>query len=110
MSLAKAYYALGRKAESDAALAELTRRYTKDAAFNIAYTHAYRGEADLAFEWLDKAVLYRDPGLSDIATFPSFAKLHKDPRWLPLLRRLGRSPEQLAAIKFDVGRVAPLNQ
>jgi hypothetical protein len=110
LSLAKAYYALGRKAESDAALAELTRRYAKDAAFNIAYTHAYRGEADLAFEWLDKAVLYRDPGLSDIATFPSFAKLHKDPRWLPLLRRLGRSPEQLAAIKFDVGRVAPLNQ
>jgi hypothetical protein len=28
--------------------------------------------------------------------------LHKDPRWLPLLRRLGLAPEQLAAIKFDI--------
>jgi hypothetical protein len=28
--------------------------------------------------------------------------LQSDPRWLPMLRRLGMAPEQLAAIKFDV--------
>ena len=25
-----------------------------------------------------------------------------DPRWLPFLRQIGKAPEQLAAIKFDV--------
>jgi hypothetical protein len=30
------------------------------------------------------------------------AVLHADPRWVPLLRRLGQAPDQLAAIKFDV--------
>jgi len=28
--------------------------------------------------------------------------LHSDPRWLPLTHRLGKAPEQFAAIKFDV--------
>ena len=28
--------------------------------------------------------------------------LHADPRWLPFLRRTGKAPEQLAAIKFEV--------
>ena len=63
---------------------------------------AFRREADRAFEWLDKAVAYHDPGLSDIVVEPLFANLHQDPRWLPFLRKLGRAPEQLAAIKFDV--------
>jgi hypothetical protein len=31
-----------------------------------------------------------------------FASVHADPRWLPFLRKVGRAPEQLAAIKFDV--------
>lgn len=26
----------------------------------------------------------------------------QDPRWLPLLRKLGKAPEQLAAIEFDI--------
>jgi len=33
---------------------------------------------------------------------PPFANLRQDPRWLPFLRKLGKAPEQLAAIKFDV--------
>jgi hypothetical protein len=28
--------------------------------------------------------------------------IHADPRWLPFLRKIGKAPEQLAAIKFDV--------
>ena len=63
---------------------------------------AFRGEADRAFEWLDKAVAYHDPGLAEIAVEPLFANLHEDPRWLPFLRKIGKAPEQLAAIKFDV--------
>ena len=51
----------GRKAESDAALDELIEKYEKTMAFNIAYVLAFRGEADRAFEWLDKAVSTRIP-------------------------------------------------
>jgi hypothetical protein len=77
-------------------------RVREGAAYNVAYVLAYRGEADRAFEWLDKAAAYHDPGLATIVVNPLFANIHQDPRWLPFLRKLGKAPEQLAAIKFDV--------
>jgi hypothetical protein len=79
----------------------LERVHGGDAAFNIAYVHALRGEPDEAFEWLERAVKNKDTGLPDIIYEPNLASLHADPRWLPLLRRLGRAPEQLAAVPFD---------
>ena len=102
IGLSMAYHALKRKADSDAALAAPIAKYEKDAPFNIAYVYAFRGEADKAFEWLDKAVEYGDGGLSEIVTENLFDKIHKDPRWLPFLRRIGRAPEQLAKIDFKV--------
>ncbi|MBZ0113659.1 MAG: hypothetical protein K8J08_14435 [Thermoanaerobaculia bacterium] len=100
-ALALAYHATGRGVESDAALAEMIEKYEKISTYNIASILAFRGEADRAFEWLDKAVEYRDGGLQMIEE-PLFDKIHDDPRWLPFLRRIGRAPEQLAAIELDV--------
>jgi TolB-like protein/Tfp pilus assembly protein PilF len=102
IALPMAYYALGRKAESDSALAALTAKDERDAAYNIAYVYAFRGDADKAFEWLDKAVQYADPGLSEITAQNFFDKIHADPRWLPFLRKVGKAPEQLAKIEFKV--------
>ena len=102
IGLPMAYHALDKKDESDAALAALIEQDEKDAAYNIAYVLAYRGEADRAFEWLHKAVEYKDPGLPQITVFPFFANIHDDPRWLPFLESIGRSPEQLDAIEFKV--------
>jgi TolB-like protein/Tfp pilus assembly protein PilF len=102
IGLPMAYHALGQAAASDAALAELIDKDEQGAAYNIAYVLAYRGEADRAFEWLDKAVEYNDPGLTGIPTDPLFANIHDDPRWLPFLESIGKSPEQLAAIEFEV--------
>jgi len=68
----------------------------------IAYIHAYRGETDRTFEWLEKAIEYRDQYISFTAIDPTLIELRKDARWVPLLRRLGQAPEQLAAIEFDV--------
>ena len=102
LGLTMIYHTLGRKTDSDAALAETIRKYSADAAYNIAYVLAWRNERDRAFEWLDRAVTQQDPGLSEIASEPLFANLHDDPRWLPFLRKIGKAPEQLAAIKFDV--------
>jgi len=100
--LAMTYHALGQESQSDAALAQLISKFEKDASWNIAYVMAFRGEVDRAFEWLEKAIAYRDSGLSDTAVTWAFSNLHRDPRWLPFLRKIGRAPEQVAAIKFDV--------
>ncbi len=100
--LAIVQHSLGNKSESDAALAETVAKYGKDAAYNIAYIYAWRGERDKAFEWLDKAIEYKDTGLPMLAVEPLFDNLHDDPRWLPLLRRLGKAPEELAKIEFVI--------
>jgi len=97
-----AYHALGQAGESDAALTALIEQHEKGWAYNIAYILSYRGEADRAFEWLGKAVEYKDAGLAGIVTEPLFANIHDDPRWLPFLQSIGKSPEQLAAIEFKV--------
>jgi len=102
INLPVAYHALGRAADSDTALAELIEKYEQDAAYNIAYVLSFRGEADRAFEWLDKAVRYKDPGLTDVAVSPEFSNIRDDPRWLPFLESIGRSPKQLAAIEFRI--------
>ena len=107
IGLPMAYHALGRKTESDAALASLIAKFEKDAPYNIACVYAFRGEADKAFEWLDKAVQYQDPGLSQIVAENLFENIHSDPRWLPFLRKLGKAPKQLAKIEF---KVPPLPQ
>jgi len=102
LGLAMAYHALGQAAESDAALGELVGPLEQGWAYNVAYVYAFRGQTDLAFEWLDKAVRYSDAGLSLIAVDVQFANIHDDPRWLPFLESIGKSPEQLAAIEFEV--------
>ena len=63
-ALAIIHHAAGRRAESDAALQELIAKYQTDAAYQVAEVYAARGEADLAFEWLERAYAQRDPGLS----------------------------------------------
>jgi len=100
--LTMAYHALGQAAESDAALSQLTERYEQRSAYNIAYVLAFRNEADQAFEWLEKAKTFRDSGLSRVAVETLFANIHNDPRWLPFLESVGKSPEQLDAIEFKV--------
>jgi tetratricopeptide (TPR) repeat protein len=102
IGLPMAYHALGRQAESDAALAGLIERDATDSAYNIAFVYAFRGEDDRAFEWLDKAVEYQDAGLAEIVEESLFDNIHSDPRWLPFLRSIGKAPEQLAAIEFKV--------
>jgi len=102
IGLPMAWHAVGDQARSDSSLASLIRTSATTSAYNIAYVLAYRGEPDRAFEWLGKAVEYKDPGLAEILVEPLFASLHSDPRWLPFLRKLGMAPEQVATIEFDV--------
>jgi TolB-like protein/Tfp pilus assembly protein PilF len=82
-------HAAGRGAESDKALHELARKYGGEAAYQVAQTHAVRGEADSAFEWLERAYDQRDAGIFWTGVDPFLRSLHADPRWAPFLRKLG---------------------
>lgn len=96
------WHALGNNAASDAALAAVIQKYKNAVAYWIAVSYAYRGETDHAFAWLYTAVANRDPGLSEVISQAAFAQMHDDPRWLPLLRKVGKAPAQLAKIDFKV--------
>ena len=50
--------------------------------------HAFRGEADLAFEWLERAYAQRDGGLVDIKGDRFLRGLAGDPRYKAFLRKM----------------------
>ncbi len=90
---------LDRTDESKAAIAKLVEQYANNRAYLIATVYASRNEVDTAFEWLYRAVNDGQP-TSGIRTDPFLNNLHDDPRWNPLLARLGLSDEQVAAISL----------
>jgi TolB-like protein/Tfp pilus assembly protein PilF len=79
---------LGNVQESNAALDALVARHASNAAAQVAEVHAWRGDRDKAFEWLERAHAQRDPGLMFAIYNPLFRKLHDDPRWKEFLRRM----------------------
>jgi TolB-like protein/DNA-binding winged helix-turn-helix (wHTH) protein len=83
-----AYYALGRKKESDAALSELITKYHQGGAYQIAEVYAFRNQSDEAFEWLDRAYAQRDSGLIGTKVDPLLKSLHNDPRYAAFLKKL----------------------
>ena len=87
--IAPARWSQKRIPESDAALAQLKKDFADMAAYQIAQVHAYRGEKDQAFEWLERARQQRDPGLVSTKIDPLLANLHDDPRWQPFLHTMG---------------------
>jgi tetratricopeptide (TPR) repeat protein len=83
-----AYHALGRKQDSNAALAGLIAKYDTSSAYQIAQVYAYRRESDKSFEWLERAYDQRDTGLPLFNTEPLFKNLHHDPRYADLLKKM----------------------
>ncbi|MEJ2522379.1 MAG: hypothetical protein P8080_05795 [Gammaproteobacteria bacterium] len=67
----------------------------------IAEIYAWTGDNDAAFDWLERALEKEGPNRF-LHISPLYRNLHDDPRWLPLLERIGQAPAQLAAVRFDV--------
>jgi tetratricopeptide (TPR) repeat protein len=88
LTSANAYSALGRKKESDAALAELIGKYSANDPYLIAEVYAYRNQRDEAFAWMDRAYIQHDSGLPEIKVDPFVKNIHGDPRFNALLKRL----------------------
>jgi TolB-like protein/Flp pilus assembly protein TadD len=85
---AMAYYALGRKSDSEAALGQLLE-IQNSRPFTIARVYAFQGESDEAFKWLDRAYAQRDPALQIIKNQLVFMKkLENDPRYKAFLKKM----------------------
>jgi TolB-like protein/DNA-binding winged helix-turn-helix (wHTH) protein len=82
-----AYYALGRKKESDTALSTLIAKYP-ESTYGIAQVYAFREQSDEAFAWLDRAYAERNSGLISTKVNPFLKSLHKDPRFATFLKKL----------------------
>ena len=89
IGLALALHSLGRHAESDAALARAERGTGRLVPVDMAALHAWRGEKDRAFEWLDRAVAAKDLALGHkFRDEPKLESLRGDPRYQALLAKM----------------------
>ena len=50
--------------------------------------HAWRGETDRAFEWLERAFESHDTGLNMMTVAPLLRSVRADPRWGPLVEKV----------------------
>ena len=83
-----AYSTLGREKDARLLLAKVTTDAGDLRPAKVAEAHSWRGESDLAFEWLEKAWEGRDPGLSYVLGNVFLANLVGDPRWPVFLAKL----------------------
>jgi TolB-like protein/class 3 adenylate cyclase len=88
LALAMIHHALGHPTDSAAALQTLIDEFGWTAAYQVAQAHAYRKEVEQAFEWLERAYVQHDAGVTFSAVDVLLRPLHDDPRWQPFLRRM----------------------
>jgi TolB-like protein/Tfp pilus assembly protein PilF len=86
--VALAEHTLGHSEESQRALEELIEKHSRDSAFLIAETNAWRGDKEQAFAWLERAYERHDSGFFNLKSDPRLASLLGDPRYRALLRKL----------------------
>jgi hypothetical protein len=80
--------ALGRKTEANAAFARLIEAHARDEAYGIASVYASRGDANHAFEWLERAYAQREFALFWVKVDSDFKVLRNDPRFHAILVKL----------------------
>jgi serine/threonine-protein kinase len=92
LALAMARQIGGDQAAADAALRGVIAKYGDGNAFQIAEIYALRKQPDPMFEWLDRAWVNRDPGISDLLYDPFLAAYRSDPRFAAFCRKSGLPP------------------
>lgn len=108
---ALALYSLGREKESRASLAEFIEQTDGESVSLNAMAYAWLGDADLAFESLDKRwhsnqKYFRFDFLTKVAWHPMYQKLHDDPRWQAYWEAAQTSPDELRRVEFRVEQSA----
>ena len=86
---AKILSTLGREAEAQAIIKHLLETIADEIPVPMATLFAWRGENDLAFEWFEVAFQQHDVSFAFLLRNRWFTKLESDPRYLPLVAKLG---------------------
>jgi tetratricopeptide (TPR) repeat protein len=86
--LALVYFALGKKAEADAALASMLKDQADGNALSIAEVYAFRDQSDEAMHWLERAYAQKDPYLYKIKGDLLFKNRAGDPRYKAFLKKI----------------------
>jgi len=87
-ALALAQQGQSDRAAADAALQKLTNEYAVSGPFQIAAVYALRKEPDKMFEWLERAYIEHDPGLTQLLGTPFILNYKDDPRFAALCQKL----------------------
>jgi TolB-like protein/Tfp pilus assembly protein PilF len=91
VGLAIAHHELGHAREANEALSTLAAKADGaqgDVAYSLATVHAWRGERDKAFEWLDRAYARHDLRLRWLKVDSLLRNLRGDPRYVTLLKKM----------------------
>ena len=57
-------------------------------AYQIAEIYSDRGDADRAFQWLNRAYEQRDAGMRNLKIDPLLLPIRDDPRYAELLKKM----------------------
>lgn len=88
-----ALHELDDRAGSDAALDALRRQFGIADGYWVGAAHAWRGESDLAFEWIERAIRGGDSSVMYLPFDPLLANLRSDPRYRKALAAIGYPPQ-----------------
>jgi len=87
--LAYWYHRQGQRDKAEAVTQRLETQFADQMeAYYFAELHAFRGQDDLAFEWLDRALEKQEPSVCDIKISGDFRRLHGDPRYKAFLKKM----------------------
>ena len=86
--LALAQHTRGDRPAADAALGDLVAKDRNFLAYQIAEVHAWRGERDKAFEWLEIALDHHDTGMLSLLIDPLMRGLRHDARYNDLVAKI----------------------
>lgn len=88
-----ALHELGDRAGSDAALDALRRQFGIADGYWVGAVHAWRGESDLAFEWIERAIRGGDSSVMYLPFDPLLEDVRSDPRYRQALAAIGYPPQ-----------------
>ena len=76
------------RAAADASL-QAVEQYADGWAFQMAQVYAVRGEPDAMFDWLQRALKARDPGMQSLLYDALLLRYRDDPRYAALAKQAG---------------------
>jgi hypothetical protein len=82
------YHSLGKRVDSDAAIARMIKDQADGNAYGIAEVYAYRGQPDEAMHWLERSYTQKEPFLFFVKTEIAPTVPADDPRLKAFLKKI----------------------